>query len=179
MTWRGAGAPPAGPAPKGVAMITFEPEPKDQANKGFPYEITPASGWKAEPRTNWIMYVPPIAPMAMDLHVQGKLSASDKSAEAKLFASAPLDAALDRLKDKNPSATAKDLTKTKVGDYDAYFFETTIAAKDGSKIMWRQWHFMVGNQLCYVISTIFKSQDARLYPDVQSMIKTFRVKAKH
>lgn len=155
---------------EGIAIIMFSP-----AEQTLPYEMTPPKDWLAVDRTNWIMYVPPIAPLAMDLHVSGRLSASDKAKEDQLFKSAPVDAALDVLKRVRPDATSKDLKKTKVGPYDAYFFENQLPTTGEGKIRWRQWHFMVGNQLCFVISTIKNEQDDRLYPDVEAMLKTFRV----
>ncbi len=111
----------------------------------------------------------------MDLHVSGRLSALDKAKEAELFSAAPIEAALDSLRRLKRDATSKDLTKTKVGIYDAHFFEADMPNKTGKQLHWRQWHFMVGSQLCYVISTIFEDQDDKLYPAVQAMLKTFRI----
>ncbi|MGD9682503.1 MAG: hypothetical protein AB7W16_15055 [Candidatus Obscuribacterales bacterium] len=138
------------------------------------FEITPAEGWKALRRSNWIMYIPPTAKLAMDLHVLGSLSCDDESKMTALLESAPVDHALDSLKRANPDATAKDLQKKKVGEYDAYFFETKVPTNGEAKYRWRQWHFMVGNRLCYVISTVPLDLDSQLYPDIEKMLKTFR-----
>jgi len=159
---------------EGIVDFEFTP-----AVQSLPFEIKPARGWKAEEHTNWIMYIPPIAPMAMDFHVSGKLSAPDKAQEAALFASAPADAALDSLRRAHPNAAKEDLKRAKVGRYDAYFFESPLPPEGEAKVQWRQWYFMVGNQLCFVISTILKPQDAKLYPEVETMLKTFRTKPVH
>jgi hypothetical protein len=154
----------------GIVNFVFEP-----AETALGYGMTVPKDWIAYDRTNWIMYVPPIAPVAMDLHISGRLSAQDKAKEAELFSAAPIEAALDSLHRLKHDATSKDLTKTKVGIYDAYFFEADMPNRTGKQLHWRQWHFMVGSQLCYVISTIFDDQNGELYPAVQAMLKTFRI----
>ena len=113
---------------EGIANFVFVPN-----ENLLPYEITPAKDWKEEKKTNWIMYVPPTAPMAMDLHILGKLSCDDKSKEAALFAKAPKDAALDNLKRVKPDAGPSDLKQTKVGPYNAYYFEHAPTAARAGK----------------------------------------------
>jgi hypothetical protein len=141
-----------------------------------PFEMTPAKDWKMVERGSWTMFVPPTAPMGMDFHVCGKLSADTPEKLMELEKTAPSDAALDQLKRVKPDATVKDLKLTKVGPYNAYFFEAGLPPNAVEKIRWRQWHFAVDNQLVFVISTLFKDKDASLYPDVEQMIKTFRVR---
>ncbi len=163
--------PPDGKSITDIAIFDFVP-----AESKFDCEMTPIDGWKVSPQSNFVMYVPPIAPMAMDMHVLGKVSASDPTKQAKLIADTPRDFALDQFRRFKPQAKAEDLKKTKVGSYDAYFFETALPPSGEEKVHWRQWHFMVGNQLYYVISTIIPSQEKQLYPAVEQMIKTFREK---
>jgi hypothetical protein len=79
-----------------IANIEFVPTAQT-----LPFEMTPANGWKTQERSNWIMYVPPIAPMAMDFHISGKISSPEKAEQAKLLRSAPIDAALDSLRRVN------------------------------------------------------------------------------
>ena len=155
----------------GIAIFTFvATERKPQ------FEITPAKDWKMVEHASWTMFVPPTAPMGMDFHVGGKLSADTPEKLKELLKSAPSDAALDQYRRVKPDATVKDLKLTKIGPYDAYFFEAALPPNGVEKIRWRQWHLAVGNQLVFVISTLFKDKDASLYPDVEQMIKTFRVR---
>lgn len=155
----------------GMAIFDFVPN-----QHKFTHEMTPAKDWKAVEKTNWVMYIPPIAPMAMDYHELGKVSADDKSKEAALIAKTAQDFALDQYRRAKPDAKLEDLKKTKVGAIDAYYFETPLPPTGPEKVRWRQWHFMIGNQLCYVISTILPDQEKALWPDVEQMIKTFNAK---
>lgn len=155
----------------GMAIFDFVPN-----EHKFTNQMTPAKDWKALEKTNWVMYVPPIAPMAMDYHELGKVSADDKSKESALIAKTAQDFALDQYRRAKPDAKLEDLKKTKVGAIDAYYFETPLPPTGPEKVRWRQWHFMIGNQLCYVISTILPDQDKALWPDVEQMIKTFNTK---
>ena len=155
----------------GIAIFTFvATERKPQ------FEMTPAKDWKMVEHASWTMFVPPTAPMGMDFHVGGKLSADTPEKLKELLTSAPSDAALDQYRRVKPDATGKDLKLTKVGPYDAYFFEAALPPNGVEIIHWRQWHLAVGNQLVFVISTLFKDKDTSLYPDVEQMIKTFRVR---
>ena len=151
-------------------LVIFDFAPVDTP---MPFSMKPAKGWKTVRRTNWIMYVPPNFPIAMDLHVLGTVTSDDKAKQAELEKSAPVDMAFDRLKLANPKATKVDLVKKKVGEYDAYYFESQLPPKGEEKFRWREWHFIVGNRLCYIISTIPKNLDKQLFPDVEQMIKTF------
>ncbi len=155
----------------GIAVFTFA-----AANIKPRFEMTPAKGWKMEEHSSWTMFVPPTAPVGMDFHVGGKLSADTPEKLKELEKSAPSDAALDQLKRVKPDATVKDLKLTKVGPYDAYLFETGLPPNAAEKFRWRQWHFAVDNQLVFVISTLDNDKEASLYPDVEEMIKTFRVR---
>jgi hypothetical protein len=157
----------------GVALFTFE-----EASRKPGFAMDPAAGWKVNSQGARTMYIPPTAEMGLDLHVCGKVSVdgNDPAKLADLCKSAPRDAALDELRRVKPGAVAGDLKQTKVGEYDAYFFEAWLPPNGEKKIHWRQWHLIVGNQLLFVISTLFKDQDESLYPDVEQMIKTFKVK---
>lgn len=155
----------------GVAIFTFV-----AADIKPHFEMTPAKGWKMIEHSSWTMFVPPTAPVGMDFHVGGKLSADTPEKLKELVKTAPCDAALDEYKRVKPDATAKDLKQAKIGPYDAYLFEAGLPPSGVEKIRWRQWHFVVDNQLVYVISTLYKDKEASLYPDVEQMIKTFRVR---
>lgn len=159
---------PSEKLPKNIALIDFVP-----IDKRLGFSMKAAKGWNAIERTNWIMYVPPNNPFAMDLHLLGTVSSDDKTKQAELENSIPLDFALQQFKRVNPKATKEDLVKKKIGEYNAYYFEHQLPPKGEEKVRWRQWHFMVGNRLCYVISTIPKKLDNQLYPDVEQMLKTF------
>lgn len=155
----------------GIAIFTFvATERKPQ------FEMTPAKDWKMVEHASWTMFVPPTAPMGMDFHVGGKLSVDTPEKLKELLISAPSDATLNQYRRVKPDATAKDLKLTKIGPYDAYFFEAALPPNGVEKIRWRQWHLAVGNQIVFVISTLFKNKDASLYPDVEQMIKNFRVR---
>ncbi len=155
----------------GIAIFSFvaaDVKPK--------FEMTAAKGWKKIEHSSWTMFVPPTAPMGMDFHVGGKLSADTPEKLKELLKTAPRDAALDEYKRVKPDATANDLKPAKIGPYDAYLFEAALPPNGEEKVRWRQWHFVVDNQLVFVISTLFKDKEASLYPDVEQMIKTFRVR---
>ena len=65
---------------------------------------------------------------------------------------------------------------TKVGPYDALYFETLMTIRDGSTIRWRQWVFMVDNRCYFVVSTILPQLESQILPDVRAMVASFRIK---
>ena len=69
-----------------------------------------------------------------------------------------------------------DFTEAKVGPYEALHFETMMPLQVGSTVRWRQWVFMVDNKCYGVISTIFPPYEERLFPDVQAMVASFKIR---
>ncbi|MBU6455152.1 MAG: hypothetical protein KGS72_25505 [Cyanobacteria bacterium REEB67] len=118
-----------------------------------------------------------VAPAALHLVVMGQFSSDDKSKEGELLAKAPMTLAVENFKRFKSTAAPRDLQKAKIGPYSGFCFETNTAGKNSSgPVVRREWYFMAGDQLCYIVSTIPKQQDRELYPEVQAMLKSVRAK---
>lgn len=157
--------------PMKVALFEFKEVPREK-----PWELTIAKDWKQADRGGWVMFVPPQFPVGMDVYECGTYSADDATKEAELFKKLPQELALTWAKSVKPDAKIEDLKPAKVGEYDAYFFDTTVEAKGGSHVRWRNWSFISGNKGFTIISTIFPEYESQIFPDVESMLKTFKVK---
>jgi hypothetical protein len=155
---------------EGIAIFEFTPL---EQPKPLGFAMTPASGWRVERHGNWEAYIPPTAPLALDFHVSGQITDDDAGKQAETQAKAPEKVCIDAYKKVKPIAAARDLTKAKVGPYDAFYCEHSLPIKTGENIRWRQWNFIVGDQLMYVVSTIPKEKESELLPAILEMVKSF------
>ena len=147
-----------------------------KTRRAKPYEVILAGGWKSEDRGHWTGCIPPTAPMGMDIYETGTYSAKDKATEPELFERVRKAVALEWAQRVKQGAQAGDLKPAKVGPFDSLFFESMIDARTGGKVHWRHWVFMAGNQCYFIVSTIFPDDEKTYYPDVEGMLKTFRIK---
>lgn len=139
-----------------------------------PYTIKLAEGWKSSDRGGWVANYPPIYPVGMDIFELGHYSANDASKD-DLTKKIPFDVALEWAKRVKPDATVKDITTTKVADYEASYFDTILKAKTGENMRWRHWAFMADQHGYLILSTILPENENKLFPDVQSMMNSFKI----
>lgn len=155
---------------KDVAVFEFI---KAEVQK--PYQISLASGWQSVDHGNWVMCKPPTAPVGMDIYELGGYSADDDAKSKELLQRVPTEIALEWAQRVKPEATSAELKKAKVGKYDAVLFEASLKSKAGSEVHWRHWVFMADSHCYLFLSTIFPDKEATLLPDVEAMLKSFRL----
>jgi hypothetical protein len=158
---------------EGLAIFEFTATHREK-----PFEVTPAKGWKSTDKGNWMMYVPPMFPVGMDIYELGDYSSDDKTQEKELLAKVPIEVSLEWARRAKDKVDRKELKPAKVGPYDALYFETRMTLQGGMEIRWRQWVFMAGNRCYFVVSTILPELEDRLFPDVKAMVASFRIKKK-
>lgn len=156
---------------EGLAMFEFT-----KIDREKPFQVTLPRGWKAVDKGNWMMYIPPVCPLGMDIHELGTYSSDDKTKGKDLLNRVPREVALEWAKRAKDEVDPKELKPAKVGSYDALSFETMMPLRDGSTVRWRHWVFMVENKCYCVISTIFPQYESRVFPDVQGMLASFTIK---
>ena len=64
----------------------------------------------------------------------------------------------------------------KIGPFDATLFECELTGKTGEKLLWHNWAFMDGNKCYFVLSAYPKDMHDKIFPDVEKMLKTFKIK---
>lgn len=154
-----------------LALFEFAPAKREK-----PYEVTLADGWKSQDQGHWLMLIPPDFPVGLDIYEVGTYSTEEKDDEAKLYAKVRTEVALQWATRVAEDVTEEKLSPAKVGAYDALYFEAMIPSQLGKEIRWRQWVFMVGNRCFFVVSTILPDLEKNIYPDVEEMLTTFRMK---
>lgn len=155
-----------------VIIISFE-----KTQRAKPYEFTLAKDWKSEDRGHWTACIPSTAPVGMDIYESGTYTARDKAKEPELLERVRTEVALQWAQRVKQDAIAAHLKPAKVGPFDALFFDAMLKARNGAQVHWRHWVFMAGNQCYFIVSTIFPEGEKTLLPDVEGMLKTFRIKA--
>jgi hypothetical protein len=140
-----------------------------------PFKVALPEGWKAIDKGNWVMYVPPIFPLAVDIHEVGTYSADDRSQEKVFFKKVMTEVSLQWANQAKDNVEAKELKPARVGAYDALYFETVMPLRDGSTFRWRQWVFFVENKCYFVVSTIASQFEDRIFPHVQAILKSFEI----
>lgn len=139
------------------------------------FQVTLPKGWRSIDKGNWMMYVPPIFPLGMDIHELGTYS-SDGKTEKDLLRRVPGEVSMEWAKRTKDVVDPKEIKPAKVGPYEALYFETMMPLQDRSTVRWRQWVFMVDNKCYCAISTIYPQFEERIFPDVQSMLASFAIK---
>lgn len=140
-----------------------------------PFKVTLPKGWKAIDKGNWVMYVPPIFPLAVDIHEVGDYSTDNRSHEKAFFKKVMTEVSLQWASQARDNVEAKELKPAQVGAYDALYFETTMPLRDGSTFRWRQWVFFVENKCYFAVSTIAPEFEDRILPHVQAILKSFEI----
>ncbi len=137
------------------------------------YNIKIADGWTSRNEGIYVGYKPPTFPVGMDIYQLGSYSAQETKNEVKLFNDIRENLALRFAKGFNPNVKAKDMQIVKVDEADALYFEAPAPKRED--VMWRQWVFVKNGKAFAIVSSLMK-KDTRLVEDVQSMVKSFRVK---
>lgn len=162
---------PGSRGPADTFIVHFEKKARKK-----PYEVALAKGWESDERGHWTACRPADLPVGMDIYELGAYSAKDAKEEPKLFQKVRDEVALEWARRAKPGAKKEELKPAKVGAYDALYFESLIDARSGGKVRWRHWVFMVGNRCYFVVSTIFPKDEKKVYPDVEGMLKSFRIR---
>ena len=157
---------------EGLAIFEFTKAKRDK-----PFEVTVPKEWKAIDKGSWMMYVPPMFPLGMDIHELGSYSSDDKSTEPDLLKKVPREVSLEWAKRAKDNVDPEEIKPAKVGPYDALYFETMMPLRDGHTIRWRQWVFMIDSRCYFVVSTILPELEDQIFPDVQAMVTSFKMKA--
>jgi hypothetical protein len=140
-----------------------------------PFAVTLPKGWKCEDQGNWLMLIPPSAPVGLDIYEMGTYSCDDKASEKELFTRVRQEVAREWAQRVNAKADLKDMSTRRVAAFEALSFEAMVPSKLNKDVRWRQWVFMVTNRCFFVVSTISPEAEATIYPDVEKILATFRI----
>lgn len=140
----------------------------DEPKMPLPYTVSIAEGWKAEDRGLYVAYIPAIAPVGMDIYMNGRFKGLNKqqlndirNEQALVFA--------DRM---HNGATIADMTPTTVDGVEALYYKTK-APVEGRQ--WRQWAFVKNGQSFLIVSSVDDKNEASLIPAVTKMVESFHL----
>lgn len=159
---------------EGIVVLSFRAD----TGRKKTFTVTPASGWRQEDRGHWEMFIPPNAPVGMDIYEVGRYSAKKGEDVDKLMLQVRKEVSLEWAGKVYPKIDEKDLKPDKVGAFDALHFEASVPSRLGKDVHWRQWVFMAGNRCFFIVSTLFPEQEETVWPDVQEMLKSFKCEEK-
>ncbi|MCW5821557.1 MAG: hypothetical protein KIT34_02075 [Cyanobacteria bacterium TGS_CYA1] len=155
--------------PVDIYIFEFTPSTNE---KSFTVELP--SGWTSKDMGHWVKYSPPKFPVGLDIYEMGTYSSSD--GDSIKLKSIPSDLLLEWGKRIKQNPTKADLKKGKIGTFDADLYECEISGKDDKKLKWHNWTFMNGNKCYFVLSAYPNELENDIYPDVQKILSTFRIK---
>jgi hypothetical protein len=115
--------------------------------------------------------------LGLNIHELGSYSSDDGTKENDLLKKVVAGVSLEWANRIKSGVDTTDLKPAKVGPYDALYFETLIPLRNGATIRWRQWAFSVGNKCYFAVSTILPQLEERIYPEVQTMLKSFQMES--
>ncbi len=135
-------------------------------SKPLPFEIELAQGWKKEIRNGYIFFKPPTASVGMDIYFAGRIDSSETANDARKRI------AEQYAKPIKPEINADSMQLVSLPHQNALFYTTEIKLKG---ILWRQWA-IVEKEKCFVIVSAIKLEDnEKIYPDVELMVRSFKV----
>lgn len=137
----------------------------------LPYKVTLPPSWKQEDRGGYVAYIPAVAPVGMDIYMMGRYSGVDK----EQFHKAVEELSMMFAGTVNAAATTKDLVVCTVDGVDAMKYETASVKRPDTS--WHQWAFIKDGQAFLIVSTIDKKNESTVWPDVQSMVASFKLVA--
>lgn len=134
----------------------------------LPYTLKIAKGWRQEERGLYTSYIPPIAPVGMDIYMFGRFKGLD-------------DNQLNSIRDKNalwfanrmsPEVAIKDMESKIVGGVEALYFKAKAPVENRQ---WRQWALVKNGQIFLIVSAVDDKNESKLVPDVEAMVSSFQV----
>ncbi|MGD8451342.1 MAG: hypothetical protein PVJ57_05935 [Phycisphaerae bacterium] len=138
----------------------------------LPFFLEVADGWEVENYGHWIKFVPPQAPVGMDVYMLGEYSAEPGEDEAALFERVRREWALSWAHMLDPQCTVDAMTTVQVDGADALFWE---GQHPETHVILRQWVFLK-HGMCFAIFTAMAPElEDAIWPDVQAMVKSFTV----
>lgn len=151
----------------GIVCIEFTPA---ASRLELSVEIPP--GWTVRDVGNRRMCAPPTFPVGIDFHHMGTYSFDGDRAAGmeKVVKSIALDWAA-RVKE---GASEGDLSRTRVGAYDALYFETTLASQPGMDLGWRHWVLAADDRCYFVVSTLDQKHREKHAADIDAMLASFQ-----
>jgi len=141
----------------------------------LPYSFDLAKGWIKEDRGEYLFTKPPVAPIGMDIWLKGTYSFDEADPKERA-------AARDRVRHAlavrfarsfKKDVTEADMKKVTVGGAKALFF--TAVPPRHTDTRWRQWAFLAGSHGIVIVSILHDKNETRLLPDVEAMVKSFRL----
>jgi hypothetical protein len=120
------------------------------------------------------MLVPPSAPVGLDIYDMGTYSSDEQAGKNELLKEVRQEMALEWARRVRKNADLKGMKTRRVGAHEALFFEAMVPSRMNKDIHWRQWVFMVNNRCFFVVSTICPEEEAKILPDVEKILASFR-----
>jgi hypothetical protein len=149
----------------------FEKKPMDP-----PFTLKMAKGWNRRDQGNHVVFVPPIAPVGMDVYLMGHYSSDDPAKLHEVFAEALKHVSKLFAQRFKEDVTEADFAPEKVCGEAALYF--TVPMPRDPKLKWRQWAFIKNGWCFLIVSVISDENEQRLLQDVKTMISTFEVSDK-
>lgn len=138
-----------------------------------PFALKIAEGWTRRDDGQSIVFIPPIAPVGMDVYIMGHYSSDDPAKAEEVLTRARLHAAMLFARNFKPDVSDKDFTMEKVSGETALFF--SAPAPRDPKFTWRQWAFVKRGWCFVIVSVISAENEPRLLKEVKGMIGSFEV----
>jgi hypothetical protein len=140
------------------------------------FQVAVPEGCKTFDKGSCVMYLLPGNQVGLAIGGQGTYSSDDGTKQNDLLRKVVAELSLESAKRFKGDADVKDLKPAKVGPYDALYFEAMLPLPNGGKCHLRQWAFSVENKCYSAVSAILPQFEERILPDVQAMLKSFRLR---
>jgi hypothetical protein len=138
-----------------------------------PFALKIAKGWGRRDEGESVFFVPPIAPVGMDVYVMGHYSSDDRAKRQDVFANARRHVSRLFARRFKSDLAESDFTAEKVCGETAWYFSAPTPRDP--KLKWRQWAFVKNGWCFMIVSVISEENESKLLPDVKAMIASFEV----
>jgi len=141
----------------------------------YPHSLHLQPSWTTRDQGSCIVYLPPTAPVGMDVYILGRVTAAEKGREESLQLIVRDSVARKMARNFKQDLSDSDFSDVQVDGVNASYFEVLLPQPNRSPIRWRQWSLVKRSWSILIVSAISSENEATIFPDVKQMIASFDV----
>ena len=139
----------------------------------YPFALKMPEGWQRREKGACVAFVPPVAPVGMDVYIMGHCSSDDPAKLPGLFTDAVKKVSMKFARLFKSDVADADFKSAKVCGENAQYFSAPTPRDP--KLKWRQWAFVKSGWSFIIVCVISDENETRLLGDVNKMMATFEV----
>jgi hypothetical protein len=139
----------------------------------LPFSIKTAEGWTRRDDGLSVSFIPPVAPVGMDVYAMGHFSSDAPAKVEEVYSNAVRNVSIRFARNFKVDIGEADFTRTNVCSANALYFSAPTPRD--AKLKWRQWAFVKKGYCFIIVSVVAEENEGQLLKDINAMMATFEV----